>query len=96
MDGPRIVGDHLVDWASAQGLTLRWMGGVLRLEQHDGNAGAVVNFPRGFWPYFMTLAEDRRNDALQAIELTVALQNRPPAGPYAHEIHIPLELVRQA
>ena len=96
MDGPRIVGDHLVDWASAQGLTLRWMGGVLRLEQHDGNAGAVVNFPRGFWPYFMTLAEDRRNDVLQAIQLTVALQNRPPAGPYAHEIHIPLELVRQA
>ena len=96
MDGPRIVGDHLVDWASAQGLTLRWMGGVLRLEQHDGNAGAVVNFPRGFWPYFMTLAEDRRYDALQAIQLTVALQNRPPAGPYAHEIHIPLELVRQS
>jgi hypothetical protein len=41
MDGSRIVGDHLVDWASAHGPTLRWMAGVLRLEQHDRNGGAV-------------------------------------------------------
>lgn len=95
MDGPKIVGEHLVDWANAQGLSLRWTGGAIRLEQDDGTAGAVVSFPRGFWPYFLTLGEDRREDALQAIQLTVALQNRPPAGPYAHEIHIPLELVMQ-
>jgi hypothetical protein len=95
MDGPKIVVDHLIDWANAQGLTLRWAGGTLRLEQDDGSAGAVVNFPRGFWPYFMTLDASRREDALQAIQLAVALQNRPPAGPYAHEIHIPLDLVMQ-
>ncbi|MDP4078974.1 hypothetical protein [Acidovorax sp. A1169] len=93
MDGQKIVGDHLMDWASAQGLTLRWNAGALRLEQNDGAAGAVVNFPRGFWPYFMTLDETRLEDALQSIQLAVAMQNRAPGGPDAHEIHIPLDLV---
>jgi hypothetical protein len=67
MDGQTDLVARLESWAAGAGVTPRWVRGVLRVEQPDGTAKAVVTFPPGFWEAFPTASMDRQCDAMDVI-----------------------------
>lgn len=67
VDGQADLIARLESWAASTGVTPRWVRGVLRLEQPDGTAKAVVTFPLGFWEAFPIASMDRQQDAMDVI-----------------------------
>ncbi|MGV3679807.1 MAG: hypothetical protein ACO1PM_08785 [Acidovorax sp.] len=94
MHGERLLSEHLREWSAQNNVTLHWVKGTLRLEMPNGDAGTVVSIPHGFWDLFERVDRFQRESALDAIRLSVAVEYRPPAGVYAHDIKVPLNLVQ--
>jgi hypothetical protein len=84
----------LAPWGDVRQLQLRWAGEVLRLEEHDGRARAVVVFAPGYWQAFEAASAERRASAVMATVADVQLQwSSTWAGSDAKEIEIPLSYV---
>jgi hypothetical protein len=85
---------HLAPWAAEHRLHLRWVGELLRIEDHDGRARAVVVFAPGYWSAFEAASAERRGSAMMAMISDVQLQwSATWAGSDAMEIKIPLSYV---
>ncbi len=96
MDGEKLLSEHLRDWAARNDVTLHWVKGTLRLETPNGDAGAVVSIPKGFWTLYEQCDTAQQETARDSILLSVDLQYRPPASAFAHDIEIPLNLVEKS
>jgi hypothetical protein len=84
----------LAPWAAERQLHLRWAGELLRIEEHDRRARAVVVFAPGYWRAFETASPERRESATMATVADVQLQwSATWAGLDAKEIEIPMGYV---
>lgn len=78
-----------MSWAQAQGVSLNWVRGSLRLELADGSAGTVLSFAPDFWQRFQAATPEQRERALASIAQDVELLYRGPGSSYAYVIDVP-------
>lgn len=95
MNEQQLLSACLMSWAQAEGVSLNWVRGSLRLEMADGTAGTVLSFAPDFWERFQAATQEQRERALASISQDVALLYRGPGSSYAYVIDVPNSCIQE-
>ena len=96
MDGIDELASRLASWAAGSDVRIKRTSGLLRLENPDGTANAVVTFPNGFWETYEAATEERRNQAMHSMVLRVQVLYPPIwRSQEALDIAIPITFVQE-